>query len=93
MANWEKILQRVLSGTADAGIRFRDLTNLLKRLGFQERIQGDHHIFSREDLEPILNLQPKNGMAKPYQVRQVRTLILEHSLYPHEDEADADHEV
>jgi hypothetical protein len=34
----EKTLQRLLSGTADAAIRFDDLCVLLERLGFEKRV-------------------------------------------------------
>jgi len=30
--------------------------------------------------EEILNLQPKSGKAKPYQVKQVRGVILKYNL-------------
>jgi hypothetical protein len=39
--NEEKALRSVLNGTADANIAFKDLCNLLKRLGFVERIRED----------------------------------------------------
>ena len=80
MAKYEALLQRILSGAADAGIGFKELRHLLGRLGFDERIRGDHHIFTKEGVEEILNLQPKGRMAKPYQVRQVRTVIVRHRL-------------
>jgi len=50
------------------------------RLGFSERIHGSHHIFYREDIPEILNLQPKQGKAKPYQAKQVRHIILKYDL-------------
>jgi hypothetical protein len=56
------------------------LRTLLKRLGFEEHIKGDHHIFTRSDVEEILNLQPKNSKGKPYQVKQVRGVILKYNL-------------
>ena len=31
-------------------------------------------------MEEILNLQPKGSMAKPYQVKQVRNIILRYNL-------------
>jgi hypothetical protein len=31
-------------------------------------------------VEEILNLQPRNAKAKPYQVKQVRGVILRHNL-------------
>lgn len=90
MANWRKTLRRVLAGTADANIRFEDLRNLLTRLSFNERIKGDHYIFSREDIEAILNLQPQNGMTKPYQVGQVRDVIVEARLVEFDNQDDGD---
>jgi len=53
---------------------------LLRRLGFDERIRGSHHIFTRESVEEILNLQPRGAKAKPYQVKQVRNVILKYKL-------------
>jgi hypothetical protein len=87
MAAWKRTLDRLLSGTSDRSFRFTDLVNLLKRYNFQERIRGDHHIFTREGLEEILNLRPRNGMAKPYQVKQVRSIFTNHGLAVSEDEA------
>lgn len=80
MTQKEKLLYRVLCGTADASISFADLCCLLIYLGFEERIRGDHHIFTREGIVEILNLQPKGTQAKPYQVKQVRNLILRYRL-------------
>jgi hypothetical protein len=75
-----KTLNRVLRGTADANIGFDDLCNLLRHLGFAERIRGSHHIFTRDGVVEILNLQPKAGKAKAYQVRQVRGVIIAYAL-------------
>ena len=73
MSRWRKVLDLVLRGTSDATIPFADLCGLLHRLGFDERIRGSHHIFTRDDIAEILNVQPKDGgSAKPYRVRQVR---------------------
>jgi len=52
----------------------------LKRLGFEERIKGDHHIFTKNGVEEILNLQPNDGKGKPYQVNQVGDVILKYHL-------------
>lgn len=78
----KKVLDRILSGLADKNIRFQDMRNLLKDFGFSERIKGDHHIFYREGIEEIINLQPlKGGKSKAYQVRQVRGIILKYKLH------------
>jgi hypothetical protein len=76
----DSVLDRVLRGFSDASIRFDDLRMLLRRFGFEERIRGSHHIFSREGIEEILNLQPKGSLAKPYQVKQVRKVLVRYKL-------------
>jgi len=76
----ETILLRVLRGSSDANIRFSELQTLLSRLGFAERIKGSHHIFTREDVAEILNLQERNSKAKPYQVKQVRKILVQYKL-------------
>ena len=69
----KKTLNKVLAGLSDKNIRYRDLTKLLNDLGFSVRIKGDHHIYYREGIEEIINLQPlKDGKAKAYQIKQVR---------------------
>lgn len=80
MSRSRKTLEKVLSGRADANVRFRDMRSLLKALGFEERIKGDHHIFTREGVVEIINLQPKGSLSKPYQVKQVRDLIARYQL-------------
>lgn len=69
-----------MRGTSDAGIPFADLCLLLRHLGFDERIRGSHHIFVREGVTEILNLQTKGPNAKPYQVKQVRGVIIKYKL-------------
>ncbi|HLF96354.1 MAG TPA: type II toxin-antitoxin system HicA family toxin [Methylococcaceae bacterium] len=86
MGRHPKILQRILSGQADANIRFDELVQLLIRLGFSLRVRGDHHILFRTDMPEILNVQPKGSMAKPYQVKQIRNLILKYHLGVADDE-------
>lgn len=86
MSKKDKILQKILSGLSDKNISFSDLLNLLIKFGFSMKVNGSHHIFSREDVEEIINLQPKNGQAKPYQVKQVRELIVKYRLNIKTDE-------
>jgi hypothetical protein len=80
MSKHDKLLDKILRGTSDANIPFEGLCQLLRRLGFEMRTRGSHHIFFRAGVEEILNLQPRGGNAKPYQVKQVRNVILEHKL-------------
>ena len=78
----KKILTKILTGLSDKNISFSDLRNLILSLGFDERIRGDHHIFTRTGVIEIINLQPlKDGRAKTYQVKQVRSIILTYKLH------------
>jgi hypothetical protein len=76
----EKLLRRILDARSDNNIAFDALRQLLLSLGFEERTRGSHYIFRRRDVEERLNLQEDGALAKPYQVRQVRGVILRHRL-------------
>ncbi len=76
----ERLIQQILSGRADANIAFDDLCNLLLRCGFDMRISGSHHIFRKKGVEEKINLQRDGNKAKPYQVKQVRHIILKYKL-------------
>lgn len=52
----EKTLHRLLSGAADAAIRFDDLCQLLESLGFDKRVSGSHHLFRKSGVEELINL-------------------------------------
>ena len=80
MNRHKQLLQRILGGRADANVRFDDLCGLLRNLGFTERVRGSHHIFRKEGVAERINLQRDDGHAKPYQVRQVRRVILNYKL-------------
>jgi len=81
------LLRKILAGLSDRNIRFNDMKKLIIAIGFDCRVKGDHHIFTKEGIAEIINLQPlRDGKAKPYQVRQVRNLILKYKLHKeHED--------
>lgn len=59
MGKFEKLIAKILSGSADANITFTELRNLILIFGFSERIKGSHHIICKEGVEEILNLQEK----------------------------------
>ncbi len=80
MGKFEKLLVKLLRGTADANFSFDELRQLLLKLGFDERIRASHHIYTRIGIDEIINLQPKQSKAKPYQVKQVRNLITKYKL-------------
>ncbi len=80
MARPKKTLETILLGRSDTNLGFEDVRSLLHSLGFSERVKGDHHIFYRKGVEEILNLKPKGGKAKAYQVKQLRAVILKYKL-------------
>lgn len=80
MSQYEKLLLSILSGTQDKSILFADLRGVLDRLGFQCRIKGDHFIYTKDGVEEIINIQPAGNKAKPYQVKQVRNIILKYRM-------------
>ena len=75
-----QLRRQILEGGSDANIRFDNLRSLLGKLGFAERIRGAHHIFRKEGVVERLNLQRDGSHAKPYQVRQVRSVIVKYGL-------------
>ena len=75
-----KILQKIVQGGSDANISFRDLCQLLSKLGFEQHTRGSHHIFTKLNIDELINLQEDGGKAKVYQVRQVRSLIAKYEL-------------
>jgi hypothetical protein len=80
MGKYDKLLLQILRGASDANIPFDDLCQLLRRLGFEERVRGSHRLFRKEGVEEKINLQREGSKAKVYQVRQVRTVILKYNL-------------
>ncbi len=80
MSRQQKLLSKILRGTSDKNFAFDDLRFLLISLGFDERIRGSHHIYTQTDVIEILNIQPNSHQAKPYQVKQVREIVLKYKL-------------
>ncbi len=85
MSKHEKTLLKILRGNADANIAFEGLCGLLRHLGFEERIRGSHHVFTKDNVEEILNIQPSGANAKPYQVKQVRGILLRYQMAGEDD--------
>jgi len=74
-----KLLRKVISRPKN--IRFNELIVLAEAFGFRlDRIAGSHHIFAHPNISEIVNLQDSEGMAKPYQVRQLLKLVERYNL-------------
>ena len=80
MGKHEKLVAKILRGSSDTNIKFDELCNLLIHLDFSERVKGSHHVFRREGVAELINLQKDGSKAKAYQVKQVRSVLIEYKL-------------
>ena len=80
MGQIDKLIAAVLCGEQDKNIKFKDLQRILIHLDFRERVRGDHFIYTRKDIAEKINIQPNGALAKPYQVKQIRKIILDYKL-------------
>ena len=80
MGKSDRLLDKILRGTSDATIDFDEMCGLLLQLGFMQRICSSHHLFTKLGTVEKINLQRDDGKAKPYQVRQVRNVIIQYQL-------------
>ncbi len=71
MPTCEQLLE--LARSNPRGVRFVELCSLAECHGWQlARQSGSHHIYKRKGQMRLMDFQPgANGMAKPYQVRQL----------------------
>ena len=53
---------------------------MLESLGFDLRVKGSHHLFRKAGVEEMINLQRDGNTTKPYQARQVRSILLKYGL-------------
>jgi len=74
-----KLLQQALQ--SPASLRFEEICALAAAFGFHlSRINGSHHIFVHPAVRELLNLQEVRGKAKPYQVKQLLSLVERYNL-------------
>jgi predicted RNA binding protein YcfA (HicA-like mRNA interferase family) len=63
-----------------SNIAFDDIRGLLIFLGFDERIRGSHHLYRKQGINEKINIQRAGNKEKPYQVKQIREVILKYHL-------------
>lgn len=81
MGKAEKLAAKILSGRSDQSFSFNNLCYVIERAGFQRRSgKGSHRIYYKDGVVEIINVQPRGGKAKPYQVKQVRELLLKYKI-------------
>jgi hypothetical protein len=79
-----KLLQKIYSNRKN--VRFDDFKSLVESFSFIcLRISGNHHIFKKQGVFEMLNLQNFKGQAKPYQINQFFSLVEKYNLSQEED--------
>lgn len=74
MADISKLVQELRKNPNN--VRFADLAKVCDHYFGQSRQQGSHCIYKTPwPGDPRINIQNKNGFAKPYQVKQVLEAI------------------
>ncbi len=82
MSKFDKMVLKILSGKSDNNLSLKELKAFLIKLGFEEReAAGSHTIYKKKGIPDAINVQSdKSGNAKPYQVKQIRQIILKYKL-------------
>jgi hypothetical protein len=74
-----KLLAKAISSPAN--LRFSEACALARAFGFDlSRVNGSHHIFARQSIPELLNLQEVEGKAKPYQIKQLLAIVERYNL-------------
>lgn len=82
----EKLLAK--AQTNPKNLRFDEFCTLLKQYGFEQRENASGHAVYKSYEKPkfTLSIQPVNGMAKPYQVKQFLSHLTERGLLKNEED-------
>lgn len=82
MTTKEKLRKKLMDGKSDKNFSFEELCTFVQQVGFTLRgLKGSHSVFYKEGVSEIINLQrTRDGKAKPYQVRQIRDIVLRYHL-------------
>jgi hypothetical protein len=79
MTRRQKLFEKARSNPA--GVRFQEICLLAEHMGFHRRGgKGSHIVYERKGVEEILTFQDRDGMAKPYQVKQQFAVIENYKL-------------
>lgn len=69
-----KLLQKLIQSKNN--VSFDDFVRCIELFGFKKkRISGSHHVFSKEGIAELVNVQCVNGKAKPYQISQFLRIL------------------
>lgn len=81
MGKFEKLKAKLLAGEGLNNFSVGDLDTVLQGIGFEhKRTTGSHHIYVHPQVDSPVNVQGRDGKAKPYQLKQLKALIEENNL-------------
>jgi hypothetical protein len=79
MASARKLYIKALNSPAN--LRFAELVRLAEAFGFVlVRQEGSHRVLRHPIVRELLNLQPDNGKAEAYQVRELLGYVKDYDL-------------
>ena len=85
--NKRKLLMRLMNNQKN--VKYNDFVTMLKAFGFElDRTEGSHHLYKNTAVPERMNIQNKNGEAKPYQINQFLGLIEKYDLKLYDDEEE-----
>ena len=62
-------------------VKYNDFVTLIESFGFiRTRGKGSYEIFKQEGIAEIVNIQNRDGEAKPYQIEQFLSLVEKYNL-------------
>ncbi len=77
--NKRKLLEKALASSKN--ISFHEMVLLAEAFGFRlSRVRGSHFIFVHPSVPELINIQSRDGKAKPYQVREFLKLVEKYNL-------------
>ncbi|MCI9176039.1 MAG: type II toxin-antitoxin system HicA family toxin [Lachnospiraceae bacterium] len=81
MSRYDKIRSDILSGKCDKNISETDMSFFLDKIGaMHKRTNGSHMQYTIDNVPELINIQPKNGKIKPYQVKEIRNIVKKYKL-------------
>lgn len=74
MSKLEKLVKQILNGKP---ISYKEAETLLKKLNFDLRVRGSHHVFGKPNYEKNVSLKKRNQLM-PYQVKLLQEVLEDH---------------
>lgn len=74
MSKFDKLVKQILNGKP---VSYKEAEALLKKLDFDLRIRGSHHVFGKPNHEKNISLKKRNQLM-PYQMRLLKEVLKNH---------------